>query len=89
MIRYLDTHANDDGGWGLHLEGPSTVLATGLYYVVLRILGLDPDHRLTEAAHRCLLSLDGAVGIPQWGKIWLSCLNLYSWEGMHPVPPKF
>jgi lanosterol synthase len=43
MIRYLDTHANDDGGWGLHLEGPSTVLATGLYYVVLRILGLDPD----------------------------------------------
>lgn len=28
MIRYLHTHVNDDGGWGLHLEGPSTVLAT-------------------------------------------------------------
>ena len=89
MIRYLETHVNDDGGWGLHLEGPSTVLATGLYYTALRLLGLDVGHELTTKARMCLLALGGAIGIPQWGKIWLSCLNLYSWEGMHPIPPDF
>lgn len=89
IIRYLQTHANEDGGWGIHLEGPSTVLATGLYYVTLRILGLDASHDLVRKARECLLSLGGAIGIPQWGKIWLSCLNLYSWEGLHPIPPVF
>ncbi|KAI8290815.1 Lanosterol synthase [Colletotrichum sp. SAR11_57] len=38
MVRYLRHHANEDGGWGLHLEGKSTVFATGLYYVMLRLL---------------------------------------------------
>ena len=57
MTRYLVKHANEDGGWGLHLEGKSTVFATGLYYVMLRILGLDRDHPLTYKARQCLLSL--------------------------------
>jgi hypothetical protein len=28
------------------------------------------------------------VGAPQWGKYWLSILNLYEWEGVNPVPPE-
>ena len=30
---------NKDGGWGLHIEGPSTMLGTVLSYVTLRLLG--------------------------------------------------
>ena len=30
----------------------------------------------------------GAIGVPQWGKYWLSCLNLYDWDGVNPVPPE-
>lgn len=30
----------------------------------------------------------GAIGVPQWGKHWLSCLNLYDWDGVNPVPPE-
>lgn len=30
--------------------------------------------------------IGGAIEIPQLGKYWLSCLNLYKWEGVIPVP---
>ena len=30
MIRYLHNHQNPDGGYGLHIEGPSTMFGTGL-----------------------------------------------------------
>ncbi|KAI0406244.1 terpene synthase [Xylaria palmicola] len=86
MTRYLAKHQNMDGGWGLHLEGGSTVFATGLYYVMLRLLGMDKNHAIARKARSHLLSLGGAVGIPQWGKIWLACLNLYDWSGVNCIP---
>lgn len=64
MMRYLARHANDDGGWGLHLEGRSTVFATGLYYVMLRLLGMDKEHPLAARARECLLSLGGWIPEP-------------------------
>lgn len=57
MVRYLANNANPDGGWGLHLGGESTVFATGLYYVMLRLLGLSTEHPLTSRGRECLLSL--------------------------------
>ena len=57
MLRYLAHHVNSDGGWGLHLEGKSTVFATGLYYVMLRLLGMSRKHPLASRARGCLLSL--------------------------------
>lgn len=30
MIRYLRNHQNQDGGWGLHIEGASTMFGTAL-----------------------------------------------------------
>lgn len=86
MTRYLASRVNADGGWGLHLEGRSTVFATGLYYVMLRLLGMGKGEPLVVKARECLLGLGGATGLPQWGKIWLSCLNLYEWEGVNCIP---
>ncbi|KAL4808151.1 terpene synthase [Aspergillus unguis] len=88
IIRYLSNTVNEDGGWGLHSAGASTVFATTLYYVTLRILGLEPSHSLTSKARARLHALGGAVGIPQWGKIWMALLNLYSWGGINPIPPE-
>ena len=34
------------------------------------------------------LRIGGATGIPTWGKAWLSLLNVYDWEGMHPLLPE-
>lgn len=26
--------------------------------------------------------------MPSWGKVWLSILGVYEWEGVGPVPPE-
>jgi lanosterol synthase len=90
MLNYLVARANpDDGGWGLHIEGESTVFGTALNYVSLRILGMDPDHPVAQKARTRLHELGGALGSPHWGKFWLALLGCYGWEGMNPIPPEF
>lgn len=54
IIRYLNSTVNSDGGWGLHSAGHSTVFATTLYYVNLRILGVEASHPLATRARECL-----------------------------------
>ncbi|KAG8761220.1 Lanosterol synthase (Oxidosqualene--lanosterol cyclase) [Serendipita sp. 396] len=89
MIRYLFLTANpEDGGWGIHVEGKSTVFGTGLNYVTLRLLGVDAEHPVMIKARGTLHKLGGACRIPAWGKFWLSVLNVYDWEGVNPVPPE-
>ncbi|KAI8996475.1 lanosterol synthase [Trametes punicea] len=86
IIRYLFNHANEDGGWGIHIEGHSTVFGTALNYCAMRILGVKADHPVAVKARACLHKLGGATGVPSWGKFWLSILNVYEWDGNHPVP---
>ncbi|KAA8912435.1 terpenoid cyclases/protein prenyltransferase alpha-alpha toroid [Sphaerosporella brunnea] len=89
ITNYLCARANPvDGGWGLHIEGESSVFGTSLNYVVLRILGMDPDHPVAQKARNRLHELGGALGSPHWGKFWLALIGCYSWEGMNPVPPE-
>lgn len=33
--------------------------------------------------------IGGAVGIPSWGKLWLAVLNVYSYDGVNPIPIEF
>ncbi|KAG8900254.1 Lanosterol synthase (Oxidosqualene--lanosterol cyclase) [Tulasnella sp. 403] len=88
MIRYLMNVVNEDGGWGIHVEGCSTVFGTALNYSVLRILGVDAEHLVCVKARACLHALGGATGIPTWGKFWLSVLNVYEWSGQNSIPPE-
>jgi lanosterol synthase len=58
IIRYLLNCANkDDGGWGIHTQGISTVFGTALNYVVLRILGLSADNSILIKARAKLHQL--------------------------------
>jgi lanosterol synthase len=43
LVRYLHSCVNEDGGWGIHIEGESTVFGTVLNYVSLRLLGEDAE----------------------------------------------
>ncbi|RDD36321.1 Lanosterol synthase [Trichoplax sp. H2] len=89
MIRYLKNVENTDtGGWGLHTAGPATVFGTATNYVAMRLLGADKDDPVMTRARRFLHSQGGAVGIPSWGKFWLSVLNVYEWDGMHSLLPE-
>lgn len=88
IIRYLKNHQNLDGGFGLHIEGTSTMFGTALSYVTLRLLGVGPDDDICEAARAWMHCRGGAHSITSWGKFWLALLGVYSWEGLNPMPPE-
>lgn len=89
IARYLWHRRNPhDGGWGIHIEGHSTVFGTALNYTVLRLVGVSKDHPMMVKARETLWKLGGATAIPSWGKLWLAILNVYDWEGLNPIPPE-
>lgn len=88
MKQYFFNHQNEDGGWGLHIEGKSTMFGTVLQYVSLRLLGVsENDNRLLKA-QKWIKENKGATGIPPWGKFYLSILGLYEWGGNDSLLPE-
>ena len=66
---------NEDGGWGIHIEGHSSMLGTVYSYVCMRLLGLGPDDGQNNAcarARKWILDHGGVTYVPSWGKNWLS-----------------
>ncbi|KAK9866458.1 hypothetical protein WJX84_004983 [Apatococcus fuscideae] len=88
MIRYLENHQNKDGGWGLHIEGPSTMFGTALNYVSLRILGRAASAAGMPEARAWMHARGGAHWSTSWGKVWLAVLGLMEWEGVNPLTPE-
>lgn len=76
----------EDGGWGLHIEGDSSVLGTVLNYVTLRIVGMDADEPPMVKARATLHRLGGATHGPHWAKLWLAVMGVAGWDMVNPVP---
>ncbi|XP_059456664.1 beta-amyrin synthase-like isoform X1 [Corylus avellana] len=92
ILRYIYNQQHEDGGWGLHLEGNSSMFSTTLCYVTMRILGEGVEGGQENAcarARKWILDHGGATHILSWGKIWLSLLGVYEWSGCKPMPPEF
>ncbi|WOH00512.1 hypothetical protein DCAR_0519877 [Daucus carota subsp. sativus] len=92
ILRYIYCHQNEDGGWGLHIEGHSTMFCTVLSYICMRILGEGPGGGKNNAcarARKWILDHGSATAIPSWGKTWLSILGVFEWIGTNPMPPEF
>ncbi|KVH95176.1 Squalene cyclase [Cynara cardunculus var. scolymus] len=92
ILRYLYCHQNEDGGWGFHIEGHSTMFCTTLSYINMRLLGEGPDGGLNGActkARKWILDHGSVTTIPSWGKTWLSMLGVCDWAGSNPMPPEF
>ncbi|EMC94222.1 hypothetical protein BAUCODRAFT_74539 [Baudoinia panamericana UAMH 10762] len=94
VIRYIFSMQNvgskngGDGGWGLHIEGDSSVFGTAMNYTTLRLLGVSPDDSRMRQARNCLHGLGGALNGPHWAKFWLSLLGVMEWDVVNPVPPE-
>nr|E2IUA8.1 RecName: Full=Friedelin synthase; Short=KdFRS [Kalanchoe daigremontiana]ADK35125.1 friedelin synthase [Kalanchoe daigremontiana] len=91
-LRYIYYHQNEDGGWGFHIEGQSTMFGTVLNYICMRLLGEGPEGGQDNAVSRgrkWILDHGGATAIPSWGKTWLSIMGLCDWSGCNPMPPEF
>nr|QYO90092.1 beta-amyrin synthase [Sicyos edulis] len=92
ILRYIYYHQNQDGGWGLHIEGHSTMFCTALNYICMRILGEGSNGGLNDACARArhwIHDHGGVIYIPSWGKTWLSIFGVYDWAGSNPMPPEF
>jgi lanosterol synthase len=90
MKNYLFARANpEDGGWGLHIEGESTVFGTAMNYTALRLLGVSEEEPQMIKARGTLHKMGGAKCGPHWAKFWLSILGVCSWDIVNPVPPEF
>ncbi|KAF3787560.1 Cycloartenol Synthase [Nymphaea thermarum] len=82
---------NEDGGWGLHIEGHSTMFCTALNYVALRLFGERLEGKESgrlEKARKWILDRGGVTAIPSMGKMWLSVLGVIDWSGNNPIPPE-
>lgn len=89
MIRHFQVSATPEGGFGMHPESGPYVFFTTLSYVALRLLGVGADDPLAARARAFLRRAEGGVlAIPSWGKVWLSLMGLYEWEGVNPIPPE-
>lgn len=86
--QYMLNHQNADGGWGLHMEGASTMFGTVLQYVSLRILGMRADEVAIERARHWIKTNGGATAVPLWGKFYLALLGVYEWEGINSLLPE-
>ncbi|XP_022040264.2 lupeol synthase-like, partial [Helianthus annuus] len=89
---YIYNHQNEDGGWGIHIEGHSTMFGSVFSYVTLRLLGEEADSGAEDMAvvkgRKWILDHGGAVVIPSWGKFWLAVLGIYEWSGCNLTPPE-
>lgn len=89
LIRqYMLNMQNKDGGWGMHIEGESSMYGTCLQYVSLRLLGEDVLSEKMQLARQWILANGGATMIPSWGKFYLSVLGVYEWEGCQSLFPE-
>ncbi|KAL4565299.1 hypothetical protein LXL04_029387 [Taraxacum kok-saghyz] len=92
ILRYMYCHQNEDGGWGFHIEGHSSMFCTTQSYICMRLLGEGVDGGLNGActkARKWILDHGSVTAIPSWGKTWLSILGVCEWAGTHPMPPEF
>ncbi|KAI9731939.1 MAG: Lanosterol synthase (Oxidosqualene--lanosterol cyclase) [Cirrosporium novae-zelandiae] len=87
--RYLYNRQHPvDGGWGLHIEGHTSVFGTAMNYVAMRLLGASEDDPRLIKARATLHKLGGAIAGPHWAKFWLSVLGVMEWDACNPVPPE-
>lgn len=88
MQRYILAHQQTDGGWGTHIESPSTMFGTTLMYVALRLLGKGADDSACVSGRAFLHENGGVLYTASWCKFYLCLLGVMEWEGHNSVPPE-
>ena len=86
MIHYITVHQQTDGGWGTHIESPSTMFGSVLMYVSLRLLGVAKDDDRCVRGRAFIQEYGGAVMTSSWAKFYLCLLGCMEWDGHNSVP---
>ena len=88
MQHYIRVHQQVDGGWGTHIESPSTMFGTVLNYVALRLLGGEAQDEACVRGRKFIQDQGGALTTSSWAKFYLCLLGVMEWDGHNSVPPE-
>jgi squalene/oxidosqualene cyclase-like protein len=88
MRHYIIVHQQSDGGWGIHIESPSTMCGTTLNYVAIRLLGVASDDPVCIQGRAFMHKHGGALMTSSWAKFYLCLLGVMHWDGHNSVPPE-
>lgn len=88
MGHYIVVHQQADGGWGTHIESPSTMFGTTLMYVALRLLGVGADEDAAAKGRAFIREQGGAIMTSSWAKFYLCLLGVMDWKAHNSVPPE-
>ena len=81
MLHYLKVHQQDDGGWGTHIESPSTMFGAVICYLAVRLLGADKEEKWVKKGRDFIQKEGGAVMTSSWAKFWLCIIGCMEWKG--------
>lgn len=85
MLYYLRVHQQEDGGWGTHIESPSTMFGTVICYLAVRLLGAKKDEEWIVKGREFIVKEGGAIMTSSWAKFWLCLIGCMDWKGKHAV----
>jgi len=85
---YILRHQNDDGGWGIYVDGPSNISASVKAYFGLKLAGYQPDHPALVRARQKILEMGGVTEVNTFTKIYLCFLGQYDYDAVPAVPPE-
>lgn len=85
MLYYLRVHQQEDGGWGTHIESPSTMFGTVICYLAVRLLGAKKDEEWIVKGREFIVKEGGAIMTSSWAKFWLCLIGCMDWKGEHAV----
>ncbi len=81
MLHYLKVHQQEDGGWGTHIESPSTMFGAVICYLAVRLLGAGKDEKWVKNGKDFIQKEGGAVMTSSWAKFWLCIIGCMDWKG--------
>ena len=76
MLHYLRVHQQTDGGWGMHIESPSTMFGSCMCYIALRLLGAKAGEKAMVQGRAFIRAHGGGTYTGSWAKFYM-CLRNY------------
>ena len=86
MAHYLRVHQQLDGGWGMHIESPSTMFGSCMCYLALRLLGAKAEEEAMVKGREFIHSHGGGVYTGSWAKFYMCLLGVMDWSGHQVIP---
>jgi len=86
MAHYLRVHQQLDGGWGMHIESPSTMFGSVMCYMALRLLGTPADDEDMLRGSEFIKSHGGGLLTGSWAKFYMCLLGVMDWRGHNSIP---